>query len=141
MAVSERAASPAGPGRYSVRNPYSALPNWLYPAFVALALTAFGVYTAWVVLLQPVAQFGQYLSPFDSPLITLGAIPAGIFGRSSVAGRKCVPDFDSSRTVRTGDRASRTSFVINSSGAGCPVNSSNCNPRPSLLFAVAHSAL
>src|SRR4029077_9178622 len=47
--------------------------------FVALALTAFGVYTAWVVLQQPVAQFGQYLSLFDSPLITLGAIPAGIF--------------------------------------------------------------
>ena len=79
MAVSERAASPAGPSRYTVRNPYSTLPNWLYPAFVALALTAFGVYTAWVVLLQPVAQFGQYLSPFDSPLIVLGAIPAGIF--------------------------------------------------------------
>jgi hypothetical protein len=79
VAVSERAASPEGPSRHSVRNPYSTLPNWLYPAFVVLALTAFGVYTAWVVLLQPVAQFGQYLSPFDSPLIILGAIPAGIF--------------------------------------------------------------
>ena len=79
MAVSERAASPAGPSRYTVRNPYSSLPNWLYPSFVVLALTAFGVYTAWVVLFQPVAQFANYLSPFDSPLITVGAIPAGIF--------------------------------------------------------------
>lgn len=62
-----------------MRNPYSSLPNWLYPSFVALALTGFSVYTFWVVLFQPVAQFGPYLSPFDSPLIRLGAIPAGIF--------------------------------------------------------------
>ncbi len=62
-----------------VRNPYSILPNWLYPTFVVVALTAFGVYTAWVVLFQPVAQSGPYLSPFDSPLIIIGAIPAGIF--------------------------------------------------------------
>jgi hypothetical protein len=44
-----------------------------------VALGGFTVYTAWVVLFQPVAQFGQYLSPFDSPLIAIGAIPAGIF--------------------------------------------------------------
>ena len=79
MAVTERAARPTGDGRYGVHNPYSSLPSWLYPAFIVVALGAFGVYTAWVVLFQPVAQFGQYLSPFDSPLITLGAIPAGIF--------------------------------------------------------------
>lgn len=76
MAVSEREASP---DRYEVRNPYSSLPNWLYPTFVVVALSAFGIYTAWVVLFQPVGQFGPYLSPFDSPLITLGAIPSGIF--------------------------------------------------------------
>ena len=71
MAIAERA------GR--VRNPYSSLPNWLYPTFVGVALGGFTLYTAWVVLFQPVAQFGPYLSPFDSPLVTLGAIPAGIF--------------------------------------------------------------
>ncbi len=78
MAVSERAAPPAGSGRARVRNPYSSLPSWLYPSFVVLALTMFGVYTAWVVLFQPVAQSGSYLSPFDSPLIIAGGIPAGI---------------------------------------------------------------
>jgi hypothetical protein len=62
-----------------VRNPYSSLPNWLYPTFVVVILSLFGVYTAWVVLFQPVAQFGPYLSPFESPLITLGGIPPGIF--------------------------------------------------------------
>jgi hypothetical protein len=62
-----------------VRNPYSSLPNWLYPTFVVVILSWFGFYTAWVVLFQPVAQYGPYLSPFESPLITLGGIPPGIF--------------------------------------------------------------
>ena len=79
MAVSERAASPAGSSRHTVRNPYSSLPNWLYPTFVVVALTLFGVYTAWIVLFQPPGQFGPYLTPFESPLITLGRIPPGIF--------------------------------------------------------------
>ncbi len=75
MAVS----APRAEAKSPVRNPYSRLPNWLYPAFVVVILSLFGVYTAWVVLLQPVAQFGPYLSPFESPLITLGRIPPGIF--------------------------------------------------------------
>jgi hypothetical protein len=62
-----------------VRNPYSALPNWLYPSFVVVALSAFGVYSAWIVLFQPPGQYGPYLSAFDSPLIRLGLVPPGLF--------------------------------------------------------------
>ena len=36
-----------------VRNPYSALPNWLYPTFVVGALSLFGIFAAWVVFFQP----------------------------------------------------------------------------------------
>ena len=79
MAVSERATNTRAAVRQAVRNPYSVLPNWLYPTLVVTILSVFGVYTAWVVLLQPVAQFGPYLSPFESPLITLGRVPPGIF--------------------------------------------------------------
>ena len=75
MAVTDTASRP----RQIVRNPYSSLPNWVYPTFVVAILTLFGIYTAWVVLFQPVAQFGPYLSPFESPLVTLGNIPPGIF--------------------------------------------------------------
>ena len=76
MAVTDTSARTE---RQVVRNPYSALPNWLYPTFVAVVLTLFGVYTAWVVLFQPVSQYAPYLSPFASPLITVGRIPPGIF--------------------------------------------------------------
>jgi hypothetical protein len=76
MAVSDTAARVE---RQVVRNPYSGLPNWLYPTIVVVVLTVFGVYTAWVVLFQPVSQYPPYLSPFESPLITLGRIPPGIF--------------------------------------------------------------
>ncbi len=63
----------------SVRNPYSSLPNWLYPTFVVGGLSLFGVFAAWVVFFQPAGQSGPYLSPFDSPLIRLGPIPPGIW--------------------------------------------------------------
>ena len=62
-----------------VRNPYSALPNWLYPTFVVGALSLFGIFAAWVVFFQPAGRFGPYLSPFDSPLINLGPVPPGIW--------------------------------------------------------------
>jgi len=75
MAVTDTASRP----RQIVRNPYSSLPNWVYPTLVVVILTAFGVYTAWVVLFQPVSQFPPYLSPFVSPLIRIGGIPPGIF--------------------------------------------------------------
>ena len=74
MAVSDTAARP----RQVVRNPHSALPNWLYPTFVVFVLTVFGLYTAWVVLFQPVSQYAPYLSPFASPLIRIDRIPPGI---------------------------------------------------------------
>ena len=74
MAVTHR-AQPA----VAVKNPYSSLPNWLYPTFVAVVLSAFVVYATWVVLFQPAAMAGPYLSPFDSPLIKVGSIPSGVW--------------------------------------------------------------
>jgi hypothetical protein len=79
MAISERTTNAAGSVRQPVRNPYSALPNWLYPTFVVVALSAFGVYSAWIVLFQPPGQYGNYLTAFDSPLIRLGLIAPGLF--------------------------------------------------------------
>ncbi|HKW60370.1 MAG TPA: hypothetical protein VJR46_11530 [Candidatus Dormibacteraeota bacterium] len=76
MAVSETAARST---RQIVPNPYSVLPNWLYPAFVVVVLSLFGLYTAWIVLFQPVGEYAPYASPFESPLIRLGAIPPGLF--------------------------------------------------------------
>jgi len=34
------------------------VPNWLYPGFVAVVLSAFAVYAAWVVLLFPDGRYG-----------------------------------------------------------------------------------
>jgi len=78
MAVSEPATDATSAVRQIVRNPYSALPNWLYPTFVVVALSLFGLYTAWIVLFQPVGEYAPYLTPFESPLIKLGPIPPGI---------------------------------------------------------------
>jgi hypothetical protein len=79
VAIAERTTDRPAAARQVVRNPYSALPDWLYPTFVVLALSAFGVYSVWVVLFQPPGEHAPYLSPFDSPLIRLGLIPAGLF--------------------------------------------------------------
>jgi hypothetical protein len=63
-------------GATTVRNPYSALPNWLYPTFVFVTLTLFGLYGLWVVFLNRKGFFAPYLSPFYSPPIwTTGPIP------------------------------------------------------------------
>ena len=68
-------AQPAAP----VRNPYSKLPNWLYPTLVVGVLSLFVVFATWAVFFQPAGYFGPYLSPFDSPLIKLGPIPPAIW--------------------------------------------------------------
>jgi hypothetical protein len=65
--------------RQAVKNPYSALPNWLYPTFVVTVLSAFVVYAVWVVFFQPAANVAPYLSAFDSPLIKVGPIPPGVW--------------------------------------------------------------
>ena len=75
----ETAASPAGPEQARVRNPYSPLPNWLYPAFVVLVLGLFGLYAAFVVFFQTRGYFAPYLSPFYSPQINVGVIPPAIW--------------------------------------------------------------
>ena len=78
MALSQPAARPATTGN-NVRNPYSVLPNWLYPTFVVVALSAFAIYAVWIVFFQPAGYFSPYLSPFNSPLIKVGPIPPGVW--------------------------------------------------------------
>ena len=79
MAVSTPAAGPAGPDQTKIgtHNPYSALPNWLYPTFVAATLTIFGLYAMYTVFFEHEGRFGPYLSPFYSPEIrlSLGGFP------------------------------------------------------------------
>ena len=79
MAVSEPATDSAAAVRQIVRNPYSALPNWLYPTFVVVVLSLFVIYAVFVVFFQPAAYASPYLSPFDSPLIKVGPVPPGIW--------------------------------------------------------------
>jgi len=77
------AATQPPAGARTVRNPYSSLPNWLYPTCVVVFLTTFSLYAAWVVLFFPDGRYGPYLSPFTSPEIHVAiagfAIPAGIW--------------------------------------------------------------
>jgi hypothetical protein len=54
-----------------LRNPYSRLPDWVYPSLVVVGLGGFALYSAWVVLLNSEGRFGPYLSPFYSPEITI----------------------------------------------------------------------
>src|SRR6202158_3231438 len=70
---------PAAPDRVAVTNTYSVLPSWLYPAFVVVALSLFGVFAFWVVFLQHDGYYAPYLSPFYSPLIRVGPIPPGVW--------------------------------------------------------------
>ncbi|HEY1456687.1 MAG TPA: succinate dehydrogenase [Candidatus Dormibacteraeota bacterium] len=79
MALSETATEAGAAVRQAVENPYSALPNWLYPTFVVTVLTLFGLFAAYVVFLQPAGYFAPYLSPFDSPRISVGPIPPGVW--------------------------------------------------------------
>jgi hypothetical protein len=79
MAIAERTAERPPAARDVVRNPYSSLPNWLYPTFVVVALGAFIVYATWAVFLQREGDFAPYLSPFDSPLIKVGPVPPAIW--------------------------------------------------------------
>ncbi|HVC06548.1 MAG TPA: hypothetical protein VND98_03045, partial [Solirubrobacterales bacterium] len=55
----------------AVENPYSALPNWLYPTFVVAALSLFAIYSLWVVFGNSGGRYGPYLSPFFSPEINI----------------------------------------------------------------------
>ena len=78
MALSRPADSQISSPRQRVRNPYSRLPNWLYPAFVVVALSLFGIFAIWVVFFQNQGYYAPYLSPFYSPLIKVGPIPPGV---------------------------------------------------------------
>lgn len=79
MALSEPVARPAAADRGGVRNPYSRLPNWLYPAFVVVALSLFGIYSLLIVLFQKDGYYAPYLSAFYSPLIKVGPIPPALW--------------------------------------------------------------
>jgi hypothetical protein len=79
VALSRPVDSPSSAGRETVKNPYSALPNWLYPAFVVVVLSLFGGYAIWVVFFQHEGAYAPYLSPFYSPLIRVGPIPPALW--------------------------------------------------------------
>ena len=79
MALSEPVAASRSAGRERVKNPYSRLPSWLYPAFVVVALSLFGIFAIWVVFFQNDGYYAPYLSPFYSPLIKVGPIPPGVW--------------------------------------------------------------
>ncbi|HZK72676.1 MAG TPA: hypothetical protein VFD88_01575 [Clostridia bacterium] len=79
MALSQPLDRPSPAGRETVKNPYSALPNWLYPLFVVVVLSLFGGYAIWVVFFQHKGAYAPYLSPFYSPLITVGPIPPALW--------------------------------------------------------------
>jgi len=65
--------------RQAVKNPYSALPNWLYPSFVVTGLGLFGIFAVWVVFFQNKGAYAPYLSPFYSPFIKVAGIPPAIW--------------------------------------------------------------
>ena len=81
--MTQPASRSAPPPAAATRNPYSVLPNWVYPTFVAVSLTAFSLYSAWVVLFFENGRYGPYLSAFNSPEIHVSvagfAIPTGIW--------------------------------------------------------------
>jgi len=79
VAVSQPLETQAGPRRTPVRNPYSRLPGWAYPTFVVIGLSLFGIYAVWVVFFQSKGYYAPYLSPFYSPLISVGPIPPGVW--------------------------------------------------------------
>jgi hypothetical protein len=72
-------ASSTGPRPEAVRNPYSVLPDWVYPSFVVAALSLFVLYSIWVVLFNTQGRFGPYLSPFFSPEVHVWLIPPALW--------------------------------------------------------------
>lgn len=76
MSVSQQAASTT---RQAVKNPYSSLPNWLYPTFVVVVLGLFAIYALWVVFFQNKGDYAPYLSPFYSPFIKVAGIPPAVW--------------------------------------------------------------
>lgn len=78
-----RPAAEARLHRGALRNPYSARPDWFYPAAVVVVFTLFVAYGVWVSLFQSQGRFGPYLSPFFSPevYVRVGGflIPPGIW--------------------------------------------------------------
>ena len=65
--------------KQAVKNPYSALPNWVYPTFVVTGLGLFGLFAIWVVFFQDKGAYGPYLSPFYSPFIKVDGIPPAVW--------------------------------------------------------------
>ena len=51
------------------RDPSSVVPAWLYPRFMAAALSLFALDSAWVVFINRSGSFDPYLSPYFSPRI------------------------------------------------------------------------
>ena len=66
--------------RQRLKNPYSVLPDWVYPTFVFLGLSLFGLYVLWLVVFNRHGYIAPYLSPFYSPQIfPSGPIPPALW--------------------------------------------------------------
>jgi hypothetical protein len=79
VAISDTARTHTTRDRVRVHNPHSRLPDWIYPAFVVVALSLFGAFAVWVVFFQREGYYAPYLSPFYSPEIKVGSIPPGVW--------------------------------------------------------------
>jgi hypothetical protein len=81
--ASTRQAGAVAARSSATQNPYSRLPDWLYPTFVVVVLSLFSLYSAWAVLFFADGRYGPYLSPFSSPEIHVRiaglAVPTGIW--------------------------------------------------------------
>jgi len=78
VALTQPAAGPAQ-RPVTLRNPYSSLPDWVYPTFVVCVLGLFSLYAIWVVFFNTQGRFGPYLSPFYSPEVKVWLIPPALW--------------------------------------------------------------
>ena len=79
VAVSQSSNQAAAAVDRRVKHPYSRLPNWLYPTFVAVGLSLFGIFATYVVFFTSVGNYDPYLSPFYSPRIRVWSIPPAVW--------------------------------------------------------------
>ena len=63
-----------------LQNPYSRLPDWVYPSVTFVVFSVFALYGLVVALADfDVARFGPYLSPFDSPEVAGRVLPPALW--------------------------------------------------------------
>lgn len=71
VAATQAAGTRAKRFRGGIQNPYSRLPDWLYPTSTVVVFSLFIIYSGLVVLFETTGRFGPYLSPFFSPEVNV----------------------------------------------------------------------